>query len=48
MGIVSQVNISDGVEPYGGSAFTQAEHNIVAAYLITAGKKEKIKKFHVL
>ncbi len=58
MGIDSGVNISDHVEPYGGkSAFTQLEHNIVAGYLITAGKKEKkrpsltfnwINRFHVM
>lgn len=41
MGIDSGANVS-GVEPYGGkSAFTQLEHNIVAAYLITAGNEEK-------
>lgn len=39
MGIDSGVNISDDVALYGGkSAFTQLEHNIVAGYLITAGK----------
>lgn len=42
MGIDSGVNISDDVAPYGEkSAFTQLEHNIVAGYLITAGKREK-------
>lgn len=44
MGIDSGVNISDDFAPYSGeSAFTQLEHNIVAGYLITAGKKEKNK-----
>ena len=39
MGLDSLVNASDEVVPYGGkSAFTQLEHNIVASYLITAGK----------
>lgn len=39
MGIDSVVNMSDDVAPYGGeSAFSQLEHNIVAVYLITAGK----------
>ncbi|XP_075995910.1 visual pigment-like receptor peropsin [Genypterus blacodes] len=34
----SDVNVSAADAPYGGkSAFTQLEHNIVAAYLITAG-----------
>lgn len=43
MGIDSIVNISDDVAPYGGkSAFSQQEHNIVAGYLITAGKTENM------
>lgn len=34
----SGVNTTGEVIPYGGkSAFSQLEHNIVAAYLITAG-----------
>uniref|UniRef100_A0A8C6UEM7 Visual pigment-like receptor peropsin n=1 Tax=Neogobius melanostomus TaxID=47308 RepID=A0A8C6UEM7_9GOBI len=39
MGMIeAALNISDDAVPYGGkSAFTQLEHNIVAAYLITAG-----------
>lgn len=45
MGVDFTVNISDDVAPYGGkSAFTQLEHNIVAGYLITAGKKKKWTK----
>lgn len=36
----SEVNSSGDVAPYGGkSAFSQMEHNIVAGYLITAGRK---------
>lgn len=44
----SLVNISDEkVQPYGGeSAFSQVEHNIVAGYLITAGKMEGTAAFH--
>lgn len=34
--LISKMNISNDVE--GKSAFTQWEHNIVAGYLITAGK----------
>lgn len=42
MGIESEVNISSDAAPYGGkSVFSQTEHNIVAGYLITAGKQEK-------
>ncbi len=34
---------------YGGkSAFTQTEHNIVAAYLITAGKEQNVCVLSVL
>lgn len=41
MGIDSIVNISDNA-PYGGeSAFSQLEHNIVAGYLISAGKMKE-------
>lgn len=42
MALDSLVNVSgDKVQPYGGeSAFSQTEHNIVAGYLITAGKME--------
>lgn len=43
MGIESEVNSSSDAAPYGGkSVFSQTEHNIVAGYLITAGKQEKI------
>lgn len=42
MAVDSFVNVSDDVEPYGGkSAFSQLEHNIVAGYLITAGKTKR-------
>lgn len=34
----STVNISDDIFYGGESAFSQLEHNIVAGYLITAGK----------
>lgn len=37
------VNISDDIAPYGReSAFSQLEHNIVAGYLIIAGRSENI------
>lgn len=42
MRIESEVNISSDAAPYGGkSVFSQTEHNIVAGYLITAGKQVK-------
>lgn len=40
MKVFSLVNISNEVE--GKSVFTQWEHNIVAGYLITAGKMKEI------
>lgn len=47
MGIDLEVNNSGEVSPYGGkSAFSQTEHNIVAGYLITAGKEINIVQFH--
>lgn len=49
MALDSLANISDDkVQPYGGeSAFSQTEHNIVAAYLITAGKMETTTQCHL-
>ncbi|KAM9354794.1 visual pigment-like receptor peropsin [Pholidichthys leucotaenia] len=49
MGLDPEVNVSDGAEPYGGkSSFTQLEHNIVAAYLITAGVISLVSNIVVL
>lgn len=39
MNSLSMVNISNEVE--GKSVFTQWEHNIIAGYLITAGKMKE-------